>query len=79
MHWVRKHYSYAYQRLSQFGIEVSKFPRALCMINRSSLLNSCVQRCTEGSWFENSHSFRLFQMLHVMRIIISIEKGTLSW
>jgi hypothetical protein len=29
--------------------------------------------------FENNHSFRLFQMLQVMRIIISIEKGTLSW
>jgi hypothetical protein len=29
MHWIRKYYSYACHRLSQFVIEVSKFPRAL--------------------------------------------------
>jgi hypothetical protein len=71
----REYYSYACHRLSQFGIEVSNFPRALCMINRSSLLNSCVQRCTEGSLLENNHSFRLFQMLQVMRIIGPTQKA----
>jgi hypothetical protein len=41
-------------------------------------MNSFLQCCTVGSLFSNNHAFRHFQILQVMRIIISIEKGTLS-
>jgi hypothetical protein len=43
MQWIRKNYSYVCHKLSQFVMEMSKFLRALCMINRNSLQNSCVQ------------------------------------
>jgi hypothetical protein len=70
--------SYDCHKPNQLGMEMSNFPHALSITNRSSLLNSWVQWRTKRSLFWKSHLLRLFQMLHDMRIMISIKKGTWS-
>jgi hypothetical protein len=49
------------------------------MTRSNSFENLFLQCCTVGSLFLNIHAFRHFQILHVMRMIISIEKGILSY
>ena len=63
---------------SHAGMAESNLPNALGMTRSNSFANSCLQCCTVGSLFWKSQALRHFQMLQVMRIITSIENGTLS-